>query len=228
MMGFYYTSVFSIVPLGIAYVLMLVFFGLAWWFTRKAESRVVIRATTALVLGVLPIGEELWIAWNFGQACKQAGTFITRKIPVEGFYDDTRSTHFGDPTAQAAESFDKTGYRFLEMKGPNGRVVHIEKSDGTWKATLLERSTARYQFKHTDPINGTPWGHKIIRSGSSVIDVETNEEIARYVSFGRGAPWYFIWLDRPGFACDAPGRWPYTRNSRLVYREALVPLERRK
>jgi hypothetical protein len=222
MMAFYYISVFSIIPLGIAYgLLALVYWGLVR-VTRGARARRAILSGIAVAFLILPVSEELWIAWNFAQACQQSGTFINKTVQVEGFYDDTRSTHAGKPTSQAVQSFEKSGYRFLEMRG-DGKVVRIEKVNGEWKPTLLDRPTARYQFKYTDPMNGTPWGHKIVRTGSVVIDSQTNDEIARYTSYGRGAPWFFIWLDKPGFVCDSPGRWPYTGSSRLVYEKAFTP-----
>lgn len=225
-MGFYYFSIFSLVPLSIAYgVLALFFWGIARGM-RDVRRRGLILAAIAIVFLIVPIAEEVWIAWNFGQACKEAGTFVHKKVQVEGFYDDTRSTHAGTPTPQAVESFEKSGYRFLEMKGKE-RFVRIEKIDGHWESTVLDRPTARYHFMYTDLMNGTPWGHKITRTGSVVIDKETGLEIARYVGFGRDAPWYFIGLDRPGFACDAPSRWPYTRNSRLIYEHALIPSSKR-
>jgi hypothetical protein len=224
-MGFYYISIFSIIPLGIAYgILALIYWGVAR-VTRGARARTAILSLVGVIFLILPISEELWIAWSFGQACKEAGTFISKKVQVEGFYDDTRSTHAGTPTPQAVDSFEKSGYRFFEMKGRE-KFVRIEKSDGQWKPVVLDRPTARYHFRVTDPMDGTRVAYKVSRSGSVVIDKETNEEIARYTSFGRSPPWFFVGLDVPGYACDVPGGWPYTRKSRLVYQEALIPAQR--
>lgn len=222
-MGFYYISIFSIVPLGIAYGLL----ALIYWGVVRASRGTPARKTILSVVGavflVLPVGEELWIAWNFGQACKEAGTFIHRKVEVEGFYDDTRSTHAGPPTPQAVESFENSGYRFLEMKGRDDSFVRIEKIDGVWKPTVLDRPTARYHYKHADPMNGTRVSHNVGRSGTVIVDSTTNEEIARYTSFGREPPWFYIGLGIAPFACDAPGRWPNTKGNALVYRETLIP-----
>ena len=220
-MGFYYISVFSLMLLGAMYVVLLfVFWGIAR-LTRGVPGRKALLTIVGVVLLLLPISEELWIAWNFGQACKEAGTFIYKKVQVDGFYDDTRSTHAGEPTQQAAESFDKSGYRFLEMKGPSSGVVHIQKVDGRWKSTLLDRATARYWFKWNQGAEIVT--HKVGKTEYLVVDITNGETIARYKAFGRDAPWFFIGLDRPPFACDVPGGWPYARGNLLVYRDALIP-----
>jgi hypothetical protein len=220
--AFYYTSLLSAVPLGIAYgLLALTFFGVIH-VTRKTRNRGIVLVALGLIFLLLPIAEELWIAWHFARACDEAGTLIKRQVKVAGFYDDTRSTHAGPPTAQAVESFEKSGFRFLEMKGRE-KFVRIEKIDGQWKPSVLDHPSARYHFKHTDPMNGTPWGHKIGRSGSVVMDTQTGEEIARYTSFGRKPPWFYISLGNAPFACDAPGDWPNSRKSALVHREVLIP-----
>jgi len=221
-MGFYYFSFFGT---ALALLVSLITAGVFWFVWRGVLKRRIPSWAFLVSLPfflVLPWAEELWIAWNFGQACKEAGTFIHKKVQVEGFYDETRTTHAGTPTPQAVASFEESGYRFFEMKGKQA-YVRIEKHEGRWVTTTLVRPTARYHFRMTDPMDGTPWGHKIIRFGSVVFDTETNQEIARYIGFGRGAAWYFIGLDVPGFACDSPGNWPYTRKSRLIYREALIP-----
>ena len=224
-MGFYYTSFFSIIPLAIAYAVL----GLAFWgivrATRGRRWRKPILIVAAVGFLLLPVSEELWIAWNFGQACKEAGTFIYRKVQVEGFYDDTRTTHAGPPTPQAVKSFEESGYRFLEMKGQE-KFVRIEKADGQWRAFMLDRPTARYHYKWPNP-HGDQVAHKVGKSERIVIDTETNEQIARYTGFGRRPPWFWIGLDTPAFACDAPGRWPLTRGNPLIYREALIPATQR-
>jgi hypothetical protein len=215
LMGFYYGSLFSLIPLGIAYVAMaLVFWGVAVG-TRGIQRRRTVLVITALVLLVLPISEELWIAWNFGQACKQAGTFIHKKVAVDGFYDDTRSTHAGEPTQQAAESFDRSGYRFLEMKGPKGGVVHIEKVNGRWRSTLLERPTARYQYQSRSHI---PESRKVVKHESIVVDTHDQQAIGRETIFGRYAPWFFVGLDAPQMQCHGVHHVPG-----LVYKNVLLP-----
>ncbi len=223
-MGFYYFSILSLVPLAIAYaVLGLVFLGIAR-VTRNKTWQKTLLVVLGATFAVLPIAEELWIAWRFGQTCKEAGTFVYRKVQVDGFYDDTRTTHSGAPTPQAASSFDKSGYRFLEMKGPE-KYIRLEKIDDQWKTAVIDRPTARYHFKTTD--SGTIVSHKILKSQTTVVDNLTGEELARYIRFGRSSAWFYIGLDKPAFACDAPKGWPLTRKSLLIYREVLIPIDKR-
>jgi hypothetical protein len=219
-MGFYYINTFSIALLGVAYILLLLAFWGVARLTREMPGRKAVHAVIGVVFLILPVGEELWIAWNFGQACKEAGTFIHKKVQVEGFYDDTRTTHAAPPTSQAVESFEKSGYRFFEMRGRE-KFVRIEKIADKWIPTVLDRPTAKYYYKWPD--RGTRVAHKVGKSETVVIDTQTNEQIARYTRFGRRPSWFWIGLDVPAFACDAPGRWPLTKDSLSVYREVLIP-----
>lgn len=217
-MGFYYISLSSIVPLAIAYgVLGLVFWGIAR-LTRGMRARAALLGIVGAVFLLLPVSEELWIAWTFGQACKEAGTFIVKKVQVDGFYDDTMRS--------AYENTKRGSYRFVEQRTEDRKgVERVEQADKeaesralawyvsqnpdkalpksvifqadesvrivvfpstreAWKVTKLDRPTARYHFRNTDPVGGTSWGHKVVRLGSAVIDTEMNEEIARRHSEG--------------------------------------------
>ena len=256
-MAFYPFSILSYIPLGIAYAVMLLFYGFLWWFSSAMKARAAVRAVGGFVLLLFPVSEELWIAWNFARACESAGTFVSKKVVVDGFYDGPGAS---------LELVRSGGYRFVEgprrdggvdrvtlgdkaftdealrrfdeqNKNSNGgdqdsirvkldsnteALIYPKKGD-SWRIERLDRPTARYHFRYADSGYGTRWSHKILRIASVVVDTETKEEIARYVSFGRDAPWFFVGLDRPGFACDGPGRWPFTRGTRLIYREALIP-----
>jgi len=219
-MAFYYMTIFSLVPMAVAYGLLLLLFWCVVRLTRGIHARSAVLGVVLAVFIVLPISEESWIAWNFARACDEAGTFVRKQVHVAGFYDDTRTTHAGQPTADAARSFDQSGFQFLEMKGQN-KVVRIDKVDGSWKSTVLDRPTARYHFRITD--FGTPWAHNIVKTQTVVVDTETKEEIARYTRFGRSGPWYFVSTSEPPYACDGPGRWPLARGDLLVYESALTP-----
>lgn len=260
-MGFYYISIFSIVPLGIAYaLLLLVLWGIAR-LTRGMPGRRTLLAVVGVVFLVLPVAEELWIAWNFGQACKEAGTFIYKKVKVEGFYDDT--TGWG-PRQLAASKYQFVESRDVlykklsrveradDVSRDRALAWYAEKNPGkerskdlfvihpvndseqvavspngvdAWRITKLDRPTARFHYKFED--RGMEAAHKVIKSGAVVIDSESNHPIARYTSYGRGPSWFYVGLDVPAFACDAPGRWPLTKNSLLVYREVLIPAAER-
>lgn len=128
-MGFYYVSIFSIVPLGIAYGLL----ALIYWGVIRASRGTPARKTILSVVGavflVLPVGEELWIAWNFGQACTDAGTFIHKKVEVEGFYDDTMRG--------MTRLVGRPAYRFVESPDDGGKVRRIEHASEAEKARAL-------------------------------------------------------------------------------------------
>ena len=227
-MGFYYFSILSVVPLGIAYgLLALVFWGIAR-LTRGMAGRKVLLVVIGIVFLVIPVAEELWIAWNFGQACKEAGTFIYRKVQVEGFYDDTRPGRPGPLAEQAKRSMDQSGYLFherplLDTRGGAAKVVRYEKVNGDWLSKVIDRPTARYHYKWPNHY-GVRVAYKVGKSERVVIDTQNNKQIARYISFGRRPPWYWIALNTPAFACDSPGRWPMTSGNPLLYREVLVPV----
>ncbi len=213
-MGFYYLSVFSLMLLGVVYVaLALVLWGTAR-VTRGMAGRKALLAVIGMVFLILPIGEELWIAWNFGQACKEAGTFIYKKVEVDGFYDDTRSTHAGTPTPQAVESFEKSGYRFFEMKGRE-KFVRIEKIDDQWRAAALDYPTARYHYQSRDHLS---LALKVVRHESIVIDAREKQTIGKETIIGRYAPWFFVGLDTPQMQCYG------SREVRgLIYESVLIP-----
>lgn len=256
-MGFYYISIFSIFLLAIVYgVLSLIFWGIAR-ITRGMPGRKALLAVVGAVFLVLPVAEELWIAWNFGQACREAGTFIYKKVRVEGFYDSTMRSAYentkpgryrfvehatedrkGIERVERAddESRSKALSWYAERNPGKGlpasqsviyplndkeRIVVFPNGIDAWKITRLDRPTARYHYKFED--RGTEVSHKVVKSGAVVIDSENNQPIARYASYGRRPSWFFIGLDVPAFACDAPGRWPLTKNSLLVYRDVLIP-----
>lgn len=261
-MGFYYTSIFSIGLLGIAYALLgLVFWGLTR-VTREMRGRKAVLAAAGAAFLVLPIAEELWIAWNFAQVCREAGTFIYKKVHVDGFYDDTTGwgpRQLAESKYHFMESRDRLREKFLRVEwtdetSRNRALAWYTAQDQTkerpkdafvvqpldektqvvvspngidaWRVTTIDRPTARYHYKWPTQY-GSPVAYKIGKSERLVIDSETNEQVARYTGFGRRPPWYWVGLDTPAFACDAPGRWPLTRGDPLIYREALIPATQR-
>jgi hypothetical protein len=255
--AFYYTSLFSMVPLGIAYTLLAFLYMVVVFGTRGRPKRAITLTVVGALFLILPVSEELWIAWNFARACKQSGTVIHKTVQADGFYsegavDMTRLV--GLPFEFVESKLSEGGYQRIERgqkqdferaiawyretrngKSPGPKewikqpiddqtTIVAELDTGhVWRITKLDRPTARYHFRKTDPMDGTPWGYKIGRSGSVVVDTKNNEEIARYTSFGRRPPWYFLGLSVPPYACDSPGKWPNTDGSSLIYRNAIVP-----
>lgn len=225
-MIFYYHTIFSLILIGLIYVVGTAALAVLWYLLRRWKV-VAWALVVPLWLGLLvaPWLEELWIAYHFGQACKDAGLVITKKVQVEGFYDDTRETHAGPRTPQGAEELDHSGYRFYEMKpGParigQTKVVHLEKTNGEWVATVVEHPTARYHFQQ--PYNHARLGHKITKIERMVIDSETGTVIARERIYGRDAPWYFLGLDRSLLQCPPHGLHPELPG-KLLYQIVLEP-----
>lgn len=175
-MGFYYISIFSIVPLGIAYgALLLIFWGIAR-LTRGMPGRKALLGIVGAVFLVLPVGEELWIAWNFGQACKEAGTFIYKKVQVEGFYDSTMRS--------AYENTKPGRYRFVEHATADRKgIERVERADDALRAKALA------WYAERNPGKGLP-------KGQSVIYPLNDKE--RIVVFPNGIEaWRVTRLDRP-------------------------------
>ena len=219
-MAYYPFSILSYVPLGVAYAVMLLFYGFLWWYSSAMKARATVRVIGGLVLLLLPVSEELWIAWNFARACETAGTFVTEKVVVDGFYDTTRETHAGPRNDDAARDLDRAGYRFYEMvlrdeKGGPNRVVHLEKRKDVWESTVLDHPTARYQYLWRSHI---PVARKVVKHESIVIDTKDQSVIGRETIVGRYPPWFFIGLDAPQMQCYGKNHLPG-----LVYTHVLIP-----
>lgn len=175
-MGFYYISIFSIFLLGIVYaVLVLIFWGIAR-VTRGMPGRKTLLGIVGAVFLVLPVGEELWIAWNFGQACKEAGTFIFKKVQVDGFYDDT--TGWGP--RQLAES----KYVFMESRDIlKRRLLRVEPADDAARDRALTWYAEKIRGKQ--PVEG-PFVVQPIRDKEQIV-----------VAPNRIDAWRVSTIDRP-------------------------------
>lgn len=230
-MRFYYWSGLSwimILPVYVAGVLLLG--GLSWLFAKVFKRTWVVLAAIIVLLPVLAIApwwEELNIAWNFGQLCKKdAGIFITKTVEVEGFYDATAELlEVPIPvTKQAADYYDKAGYRIYEMvlrnvKGGPNKVVHLKKVKGVWTATVLDHPTARYRYEW--PSLHAPVSHKVVKHERVVVDTKSGEILGRDLEYGRKAPWFFIGLDAPLMLC--PEQHPLTKYG-AIYNIVLKPI----
>jgi hypothetical protein len=184
-----------------------------------------------LLLYIGPIAEELWIAWNFDRLCKKdAGIFVYKTVEVDGFYDATRPTHAGPRTVPGAKDLDRGGYRFYEMilkarnvVGEVDRVVHLEKKNGEWVATVLDHPAARYQYNW--PHKSTPVAHKIVKGERVVVDSKSDEVLGRYLNYARRAPWFFIHLDRPSMGCIEVKKYEREHGTVFGPRMVLIPKE---
>ncbi len=90
-MRFYYISIFSVLLLGLIYLVgtgLLTWFGL--WLRKKWKRAWMVMVPLFLLLYAGPVAEEFWIAWNFDRLCKKdAGIFVYKTVEVDGFYDAT-------------------------------------------------------------------------------------------------------------------------------------------
>lgn len=164
-------------------------FLLALWVRRERYRWVkpVLAVLVPIVL-VLPWAEEVWIAWNFGKFCDGAGVHVTRKVEVNGYYNDTvtgPSEEGRIANEQAIQAYERSQFNFLERKATRpGKISHVEKmGDGQWVVTILDRSTARYHYKlarHDSQVS-----HKITTIERVVIDSEDNSTLGRSVIYKR-------------------------------------------
>ena len=174
-MGFFFFSILSLPLLGVVYgLLLLLFWGIARQ-TRGMPGRKALLSVIGISFLVLPVSEELWIAWNFGQLCKRdAGLFVNKTVEVEGFYSD--------PATGSLELVKSGGYRFIESPSKSG-VHRITYGD----ANFLRRAIERY--KQANP-------KKEIDS-QNYLRVKLDEGTEALVFPKKGDSWRIIKLDRP-------------------------------
>lgn len=131
-----------------------------------------------LPLLAAPWAEEVWIAWHFKEACKDAGVKVVRQVEVDGFYDSTMRSGY----ALVRDNV----YLFMEHpSNESGKVDRVERIDGEWRKTVLDRPQARYHYKFLDPRREIPIGRRLKKFGDQVIDSETNEVLGSDTRFVR-------------------------------------------
>lgn len=211
-MGFYYISILSLMPLAMAYAVLAALFGVLAYVTRGIPLRKTMLALLGVAFLVIPVSEELWIAWNFGQACKHAGTLIHKKVVVDGFYDDT--THWWRQLAGS-------DFAFVESRdNPRSSLWRVEREGNQLKHFKIERPTARYHYKM--PSSHAAVAHKIVKHETVVLDTTAGELVGRYTRFSRHAPWFY-WGAPGEFSCDAEASWPTARGTFEIYEKVLIP-----
>ncbi len=214
-MRFYYISIFSVMLLGIIYLVgtgLLVWIGL--WLRKRWKKAWMVMVPLFLLLYAGPVAEEFWIAWNFGKLCnKDAGIFVYKTVEVDGFYDDT--THWW---RQLSES----EYKFVESRDNTyGGLYRVERDGKALRHFKIEQPSAKHHYEKDSGVRVT---HKVYRQSSTVEEIPTHLILGRYIRYSRQAPWFFIGLDDPGFGCDGPDGGPNTKHSFLIYREILKPI----
>lgn len=222
--------------------ILLIWLPLSIWLLRKiglglkpGPLKWATLGLIALMLAALPIGDDAYIQWHFNRLCRDAGLHYEKKIAVEGYYDDTST---GPGTAgpvtspQMVESREQAGFRFLERRagyvpGNYGnqpvRYSHVEKIDGKWQVTILDRPTARYHFKFTSQHD--PAAFQVRKYEEVILDAETNKVVARQTIYTRYPGWLdSLWL---GFF-DARGKQcPPSNKQVYLLTEVLTPTKPR-
>ena len=209
-MTFYPFGILSMVLLGIAYAVMLLIYGFIWWISSAMKARSVARLLSAFVLLLVPVGEELWIASNFGGACRNAGTVIHKTATTDGFYDDVF------PWRERRLAASK--YRFVESRDRIANILlRAERRGSHIEVSKIERPSARYHFRSRSHI---PQEHKVFKHESTIEDATTREVLAEAISYTRHAPWFFVGLDSPVIVCGA-----MKSSKGLLYEKVLLPKE---
>jgi hypothetical protein len=174
-MRFYYISPFSLILLGIIYLVgigLIVWFGS--WLQKRMQRAWMVMVPLFLLLLIGPISEELWIAWNFGKLCKKdAGIFVHKIVEVEGFYNATGAT---------LDLVRPGGYRFIESYGAQGK--------GTIRLTYGDREFLRLAKERLKQGEGT-------RVGVGAYRVQMDPVTEALVYTGKGESWRITKLDRP-------------------------------
>lgn len=178
----------SLVTIAIVAILIFHFMFLRSWrwrwvFTGSLAAMVFALASQTIV-------EEREISIKFAELCKGAGVHIFKTVEVPGFFDATNTgpDQAGEVTSrQAIESYEKRGFRFYERKASynRGGVSRVEKIDGKWTVSILERPKARYHYLHVGIREEMPVGHKLEKRESIVLDSETGNVLARQLQYNR-------------------------------------------
>lgn len=225
---------FSIIGLAIVVVFYLLCAGvlvLVGLQIKDKKWRGFIIAPLVLATLALPWIDEVLTARNFKEICRNAGARITRKIVVEGFFDRT-----GGYSASLASSglvtdpgvildFDRSGYRYKERLLTDGRIQRLERVAEGVRASVLDRSKARYHFIR--PIHDADAGRSAECSEDIILDSETQETVARYRYCKRYASLpERVWL---GLVHRGPIEYCPEGNKKLrglLYEEVLMPAKK--
>lgn len=191
---------------------------------RKWRWRWLLIGPLVFPLLAAPWAEEVWIAWHYAQACKDAGVHVYRRVKVDGFYDDTGPGGY--------EMMERYGYSFMEDRQNVGnRIERIERVDGRLKVTNIAHPTARYHYQYaqlpTPYVIEEPVGWKLQKVETQVVDVQTNLVLGRkvtYTRFPNTADWQWMrFFGRGGRSCPDSEKGPFQPEFPRV---VLIPIGR--
>ncbi|MCW8962773.1 MAG: hypothetical protein OQL16_03175 [Gammaproteobacteria bacterium] len=179
------------------YAIMAVIYSLSFWLLvliwqgiRSWRGAKIIIASLGLIVLALPWVEEIWIAYHFNEACKDAGVHVVKQVEVDGYYDATGSGPIEEgyiDSSQAIAAYEKSGFRFIEYKlgyRKPGKVSRVEKQDnGKWLLTIHDRPTAQYHYRHT--YNHEVVGYQLKKHERDIYDSAKNKVIGRDTAYAR-------------------------------------------
>jgi len=207
------------------YIIIVVFYALAatvllfaWLWLRRWWSWRLVIVPVALVALIAPWADEVWIAWRFGQLCKDAGVHVYRQVEADGYLNATSESPYSNlkPVLVVKPSevarFDKEGFKFVEYLLQGGKVWRTERvPEGLWR-NMSDHPKARYHYKFADPRQEVPIGLKIEKREVLVVDAQTNDVIAREIGYNRYPAWVQrLWIGSFGSGlvqCPDPGKGP--------------------
>jgi len=212
------------------------FFG--WLWLRRWRSWRLVIVPVALVALIAPWADEVWIAWRFGQLCKDAGVHVYRQVEADGYLNATSESPYSNlkPVLVVKPSevarFDKEGFKFVEYLLQGGKVWRTERvPEGLWR-NMSDHPKARYHYKHSyqpsPHVYEEPMGWGLEKKEQIVIDTETKEVLGRDTRYRRYPSFVTqLWAKYFGSAvvgCDGPSDEPEKQKRiGLLYRYVLIP-----
>ena len=112
-------------------------------------------------------------------------------------------------------------YIRVDMDEKTQALVYPTRGE-SWRITKLEQPTSRYHYKEL--ASHLPVSHQVKKFERVVLDSEADEIVGRYLNYRRGAPWFFIALDRPTMPCDNTEN-DTRKYGSVIYHAVLKPLK---
>jgi hypothetical protein len=142
----------------------------------------------AIPLLAAPVAEEIWIAYHFKEACKDAGVHIKRKAEVDGYLNATSSSVSSSsitegPLRKEVSDFEKQGFKYKESLLADGKIMHLERKNNWLYVSILDQPVARYHVRRTHSHDVI--GYQIKKYEREVFDTVEKEVIGRDTKYAR-------------------------------------------
>lgn len=169
------------------WILYLIAVALSAWYLRSIAGqwprvrRAI--AVVAMVVAVMPLVEELYIASRFEHHCKQDGLWVPEVLVAEGYFHSTLDA--------ATPGTIERGFNFIEYRpsAHPGKIGHLRKRDGGYEEILLDQPMARYEYR-MEYMRGVV-DYKIRMIQDALLDRQTGKPAATDTRYLR----YPAWLD---------------------------------